>query len=67
MEVDEDGNGKLSFDEFAKTVVNTVCDCVLLYFFSVLGGVFGQISLPRHARVHRAVYFPTPYLSTTFT
>ena len=38
MEADEDGDGKLSFDEFARTVANTVCDCVLLYFFLYLGG-----------------------------
>lgn len=37
MEADEDGDGKLSFDEFARTVANTVCALV----FSVLE-VFGQ-------------------------
>ena len=31
MEADEDGDGKLSFDEFARTVANTVCDYVLLF------------------------------------
>lgn len=32
MEADEDGDGKLSFDEFARTVANTVCYYVLLLF-----------------------------------
>ena len=36
MEADEDGDGKLSFDEFARTVANTVCVLFFL-FFSVLG------------------------------
>jgi hypothetical protein len=34
MEADEDGDGKLSFEEFARTVANTVC---ALVFFLVLG------------------------------
>ena len=35
MEADEDGDGKLSFDEFARTVANTVC-VLFFFFFSVL-------------------------------
>ena len=27
MEADQDGDGKLSFEEFAQTVANTVCPC----------------------------------------
>ena len=66
MEADEDGDGKLSFDEFARTVANTVCALV----FSVLG-VFGQryyLSLPRRSRVScvSSVYLPSPCLSPTF-
>ena len=33
MEADEDGDGKLSFDEFARTVANTVCDYVLFFWY----------------------------------
>ena len=66
MEADEDGDGKLSFDEFARTVANTVCALV----FSVLG-VFGQrhyFVLPRRSRVScvSSVYLPSPCLSPTF-
>ena len=65
MEADEDGDGKLSFEEFARTVANTVCEFVLSYFSLCLylggWGVFWtkstSLSLPRHARVHRAVLF----------
>ena len=64
MEADEDGDGKLSFEEFARTVANTVCEFVLSYFSLCLylggWGVFWtkstSLSLPRHARVHRAVF-----------
>ena len=40
MEADEDGDGKLSFDEFARTVANTVC--VLFFFFFRYLGCFDK-------------------------
>ena len=49
MEADEDGDGKLSFDEFARTVANTVC--VLVLFFLPYFGQRQLCPLPRHARV----------------
>jgi hypothetical protein len=56
MEADEDGDGKLSFNEFARTVANTVCDFVLLFLFL---GVFGQkhslVLAKTCSRVSRAV------------
>ena len=59
MEADEDGDGKLSFDEFARTVANTVCDYVLFFL------VFGQrhLSLPKsYARVHRRLCISILYI-----
>ena len=36
MEADQDGDGKLSFEEFAQTVANTVRVNFHLYFPSIL-------------------------------
>lgn len=33
MEADQDGDGKLSFDEFAQTVANTVCLILFSFLF----------------------------------
>ena len=53
MEADQDGDGKLSFDEFAQTVANTVC-----LILCPLQLVLCPGSLPRYARVHRAFAHP---------
>lgn len=70
MEADEDGDGKLSFDEFARTVANTVCYYVLLFFFCVLGLGKAQLPCPCQdmlACIVSSAYFPTTCLSPTFT
>lgn len=67
MEADDDGDGKLSFEEFARTVANTVCGYVLLFF--VLGIWTKALSCPCQdmlACIVPSVYFHTPYLSPTF-
>ena len=65
MEADEDGDGKLSFDEFARTVANTVCD--LFYFILPYFGQKATMSLAKTcSRVIVLYYFPIPYLSPTF-
>jgi serine/threonine-protein phosphatase 2B regulatory subunit len=38
MEADQDGDGKLSFEEFAMTVSNTVCLFCLPHFIHALIG-----------------------------
>jgi hypothetical protein len=61
MEADEDGDGKLSFDEFARTVANTVRYYVLLFFLVL--GYLDKGSCPCQdilARIVLSVYFPTP-------
>lgn len=57
MEADEDGDGKLSFDEFARTVANTVCDYVLLFFSFGTWGIWTKalVLAKRHPRVHHVV------------